>query len=372
MNTQKTRIHPAWRTLICLFSMLLLLNFTSSLDAQFKEESARAAYELRMQGEILYAAAMLDKLAQQNKTEGGLVMYEMARVREHQSLGGAEWASPMIIGQAQWAVSQDPLNLLFNYYDAQARFGKAYMSMMTDGETAGEDIRDAVEKLEKVLEMDPDFHEVRVQLTEIYSQLPEDLAGDPEKAEFNASYLENKDPYFGMLARAVMLSDSLSRVDFWNEKMENAGEDTRIGVKLGKAYLLDGRVEEALPLFEKAMKADPANNILLLHIARYHMYQAMWDQSKAEEAIPLAEEAIGQYLVSEPEALAPYRAWALGKLAMFNRFEGNQEEFERLNKKASELDPAFSKATGLPGQDLYTPPGELYRSGDYESFLRPF
>ena len=120
-------------------------------------------------------------------------MYEMARVREHQSLGGAEWARGMIIGQSQWAVSQDPQNLLFSYYDAQARFGKAYMSMMTDGETAGEDIRDAVEKLEKVLEMDPDFHEVRVQLTEIYSHLPGDLAGDPEKAEHHASYLEKKD-----------------------------------------------------------------------------------------------------------------------------------------------------------------------------------
>jgi len=325
-----------------------------------------------MQGEILYAAAMLEKLTQQNKTEGGLVMYEMARVREHQTLGGAEWATNMIIGQSQWAVSQDPQNLLFKYFDAQARFGKAYMSMMTDGETAGEDIRDAVEKLERVLELDPDFHEVRVQLTEIYSQLPGDLAGDPEKADFHASYLEKKDPYFGMLARAVMIPDSLSSIEFWKEKMEPGGKDIRIGVKLGKAYLLDGKVEEALPLFEKAMKADPANNILLLHIARYHMYQAMWDQSKAEEALPLAEEAIGKYLVSQPKPNAPYRAWALGKLAMFSSFKGDQEKSEQLFKEASALDPAFSKATGLPGQDLYTPPGVLYRSGDYESFLRPF
>lgn len=369
---KKHSIIPFTRMLFCIFSALFFISITLNLDAQFKEESARAAYELRMQGEILYAAAMLDKLAQQNKTEGGLVMYEMARVREHQSLGGAEWASGMIIGQSQWAVTQDPQNLLFNYYDAQARFGKAYMSMMTDGKTAGQDIRDAVGKLEKVLKMDTDFHEVRVQLTEIYSQLPEDLAGDPEKAEQHASYLEKKDAYFSMLARAVMLPDSLSRVDFWKEKMETAGKDTRIGVKLGKAYLLDGKIEKALPLFENAMKVDPANNILLLHIARYHMYLAMRDQNMAEEAIPLAEEAIGKYLASEPEPNAPYKAWALGKLALFNRFKGDQKEFERLNKKALELDPAFSKATGLPGPDLYTPPGELYRSGDYESFLRPF
>ena len=32
----------------------------------------------------------------------------------------------------------------------------------------------------------------------------------------------------------------------------------------------------------------------------------------------------------------------------------------------------FSKASGLPGFDLYVPHGEIYRSGDYETFLRPF
>ena len=37
-----------------------------------------------------------------------------------------------------------------------------------------------------------------------------------------------------------------------------------------------------------------------------------------------------------------------------------------------DLDPSFSKASGLPGLGLYVPPGEIYRSGDYESFLRPF
>ena len=66
------------------------------------------------------------------------------------------------------------------------------------------------------------------------------------------------------------------------------------------------------------------------------------------------------------------KAWAIGKLAMFNKFQGKEEEFNRLMNEAMALDPSFSKASGLPGLDLYVPPGEIYRSGDYESFLRPF
>ena len=361
--------------LMLIISVLSLSFLTSKTPAQFfKEESARIAWELRMQGEIRYAQAMLEKLIEQGKTEGGLVQYELSRTMVHLRLGGTNWVTDgNIIGNSKGSVIEDPQNLLFVRHDAQCRFFKAYLSMMQEGKTAGEDINDAVASLEKVLELDPDFHEVRVQLVEIYSQLPEDLAGDKEKAELHASYLEDKDAWFGYLAREAMLAEDASRVDFWKEKINNDKPDTRITIRLGKAYLLAGNFEEARPLFESAMKEDPAKyNILLLHIARYHMYQVMWDQDKAEEELPLAEQAIMQYLESEPEPVVPLKAWALGKLAMFKRISGNEEEFKRLMTKANALDPRFSKASGLPGLDLYVPPGELYRSGDYESFLRPF
>ncbi|MFC2115156.1 tetratricopeptide repeat protein [Bacteroidota bacterium] len=373
MKTLRKAQAKRFRNYLILFiSVFLFLNFPFNLNAQFAEESARAAYDLRMDGEILYARAMLQKLINQQKTEGGLVHYEMARTRDHQQLGGANLNPNGIITSTKRAVEEDPESVLFAVADAGARFGKAYVSMMQEGKTAGEDIIEAIESLEKVLKLDPDFHEVRVHLVEIYSQLPEDLAGDKEMAEVHASYLEEKDLYFGLLAREAMLPDSVSRVDFWKEKSEKNKKDTRIAVKLGKAYLLDGNIKEARPLFESAMNEDPKYNILLLHIARYHMYQVMWDQGKAGEELPLAETAIKQYLESEPEPIAPLKAWAIGKLATFSKFQGKEEEFDRLIKEAVALDPSFSKASGLPGFDLYVPPGEIYRSGDYETFLRPF
>jgi tetratricopeptide (TPR) repeat protein len=361
------------RQLLPALALIWLSGFCTEIPAQFKEESARAAYELRMKGEIQYAGAMLQKLMDQHKTEGGLVQYEMARNRTHMQLGGVQWVTPdQIIDFSKWAVSEDPGNLLFVYYDAQCRFIKAFMSLMTEGKTAGDDIKDAVSHLEKVLELDPDFHEVRVKLVEIYAQLPEDLAGDRGKAEVHASCLEEKDPYFGCLAREAMLPDSVSRIDFWKERIQGDKQDTRMNVKLAKAFLLAGNIEEARPLFESAMQEDPKYNILMLHMARYHMYQVMWGRGKAGVELPLAEKYIKRYLESEPVPIASLKAWALGTLAQFKRFTGQEEESSRLLTEANALDPFFSKASGLPGLDLYVPPGEIYRSGDYESFLRPF
>lgn len=372
-TTRKTQTNRLCRFLIQALTVLLVIGFPIDLSAQYEEESARAAWELRMNGEIQYAQAMLQKLIDQQKTEEGLAHYEMARNLEHQILGGSQGVDmDQVIGSSQLALKEDPQNLLYAHYFAQCKFSKAYLSMMQEGKTAGEDIRQAVESLEKVLDLEPDFHEARVHLIEIYSNLPEDLAGDMEKAEMHAAWFEGKDPYFESLARAAMLPDTVSRVEFWKEQSNKHSKDTRMAVKLGKAYLLEGNIEEAKPLFESAMTEDPGYNILLLHTARYHMYQVMWDQGKAEVELPLAVKAIEQYLKSEPEPIAPLKAWALGKLAMFKRFTGDEAEFKRLIAEANALDPSFSKASGLPGLDLYVPTGELYRSGDYETFLRPF
>ena len=142
--------------------------------------------------------------------------------------------------------------------------------------------------------------------------------------------------------------------------------------QLGKAYLADGNLEEAKPLFEKVMDADPAYNTLLLEIARHHMFQVMQGKSKPETEIPLAEAAIKDYLSSEPEPIAPLKAYAIGNLAKMKFFSGEKEDGERLMAEAESIDPAFSKAFAVPDLSLYIPPGEIYRRGEYSSFLRPF
>jgi hypothetical protein len=89
----------------------------------------------------------------------------------------------------------------------------------------------------------------------------------------------------------------------WEEQLEAHKKDIRISVKLGIACLLEENIAEATP--------PPA-----VHL----------------------------------------QAWVKGYLSNIKRFRGNQEGAETLRGEALALDQSFSKATGLPGMDLYVPP----------------
>ena len=146
----------------------------------------------------------------------------------------------------------------------------------------------------------------------------------------------------------------------------------RVKKQLGLAYLEEGNLEEARPLFEEVIQSDPSCNTLILDIARHHMYQVMRDRSKAEVELPLAEAALGEYLSLEPEPIAPLKGWTLSNLGRIKFFSGQEEEGKQLMAKARALDPFFSQASDVPGMEIYIPPGEIYRCGEYSSFLRPF
>jgi tetratricopeptide (TPR) repeat protein len=148
--------------------------------------------------------------------------------------------------------------------------------------------------------------------------------------------------------------------------------EVRVKKQLGLAHLEAGELEKARPLFDEVIQADPASNTLILDVARYHMYRVMRDRSKAETALPLARAALEEYLSLPPEPIVPLKAWTLSNLARIHFFSGRQEEGSRLMGEARELDHFFSRASDVPGMDIYTPPGEIYRSGEYSSFLRPF
>ncbi len=353
------------------FIIVFLLLGSSDLSAQFKEESVQAAYDLRMNGEIWYARAMLNKLNDQGQKDG-LAHYEIARLKMVQMLGGVNIQMDGIINSARQAVKSDSGNIAFAFLEASTRFSKAYMSIMQEAESAKMHVDEAVMCFERVLELKPDYHEARMQLVEIYHALPEDMGGDKEKAAAHARHLMEMDWFFGAQAGEIMRPEETGRVEYWQQAWKENGKDMRVQKQLGMAYLADGNLEEAESLFKKLMGSDPANNTLMLHIGRYHMYQVMWDRSKAEVELPLAEAAISEYLSLEPEPIAPLKAWAIGNLAKIKFFSGDQEEGGKLMAKAKTLDPVFSKASACPGMELYISPGEIFRNGEYSSFLRPF
>jgi tetratricopeptide (TPR) repeat protein len=378
METLKLQVPDKIKSKFCCIIMqlpaficMLLVLGSTDLSAQFAEESVQAAYELRMNGETRYARAMLLKLIDQEKADG-MVHYELARLKMAQMMGGSNVEIGSVINSAGQAVKADSGNVAYAYQEASARFGKAYGAIMEEAENAKKHVDEAVACFERVLELKPDYHEARMQLVEFYYALPEDMGGDKEKAAKHARELEKMDWFFAAQAGEIMRPEETSRIDYWQQVSKERTGDLRVKKQLGLAYLEEGNLEEARPLFEEVIQSDHSSNTLILDIARHHMYQVMWDRSKAEVELPLAEAALREYLSLEPEPIAPLKAWTLSNLGRIKFFSGQEEEGKKLMAKAKALDPFFSKASDVPGLEIYIPPGEIYRSGEYSSFLRPF
>jgi tetratricopeptide (TPR) repeat protein len=363
----------SYRFLKPMLVFIFILSIPGSFDlpAQFDEESVKAAYELRLNGETRYARAMLQKLLDRDQSDG-MAHYELARLKMAQMLGGSDVEIGSIIHSARQAVKADSGDVVFAYTEASALFSRAYMAIMKEAEDAKKQVDEAVAAYERVLELKPDYHEARMQLIEFYYALPEDMGGNKEKAATHARELEEMDWFFAAQAGEIMRPEGTSRIDYWQQVLKERSGNLRVNKQMGLAYLEEGELDEARALFDEVMKSDPSSNTLMLDMARYHIYQVMWDRSKAGEELPLAEKAIREYLSMEPEPIAPLKAWALGNLARIKFFSGQEGEGKQLMAEARALDPFFSKATDVPDMGIYIPPGEIYRPGEYSSFLRPF
>ncbi len=353
----------------CISVCCLLGSF--DLPAQHAEESVQAAYELRMKGETANARAMLQNMLDRDPSDG-MAQYELSRLKLAQVLGGGDVGIDSVIHSARQAVKADSQNVAFAFMEALANFVQAYMALMKESENARKLVDEATASYERVLALKPDYHVARLRLMELYFALPEDMGGNKEKAAIHARELDEMDWFFAAQAGEIMRPEESSRTDYWQQVLKEREGDLRVKKQLGLAYLQEGSLEQARPLFDEVMKADPACNTLVLDMARYHLYQVMWDRNKAEEELPKAEAAIREYLSMEPEPIAPLKAWALGNLARIHFLSGQEEEGKKLMAEATTFDPFFSKASAVPGMEIYIPPGEIYRPGEYSSFLRPF
>jgi tetratricopeptide (TPR) repeat protein len=180
------------------------------------------------------------------------------------------------------------------------------------------------------------------------------------------------DWFFAAQAGEIMRPEGSGRIEYWQQVRKEREGDIRVEKQLGLAYLENGQLEEARPLFDKVIRSGPSHHTLVLDVARHHMYRVMRDRSKAETELPLAEAALREYLALDPAPIAPLKAWTLSNLARIKFFSGEEEDGKQLMAEARELDPFFSRATAVPGMEIYIPPGEICRCGEYASFLRPF
>lgn len=333
---------------------------------------AQKAYELRMGGNADAALVLVEEAVEENP-DNAAAWYELARTKAHIGLGNPR---SMIEGMkamqtaAEKAAELEPDNLIYAIWKAGACGTSAYIALKQQAPDAKDKIQEYVSACEYVLELKPDYHEARLALVEYLSMLSPEMGGDPVKAETYAKELEKADAVFGAQARELMLPEDSDLIAFWQKVLKKNPNNADVLDRLGKAYFYEQKPEKGIEYLKQAIKLDAGKNTLHLDIARYYMYQAMRDQEKLKELAPKMNAAFEAYINSKPTPVKPMLAYAKGWQGQIKSRSGDKEGGDKLREEAKALDPNYSKATGVPGQNLFIPPDQIPRGFSY--YTRPF
>jgi hypothetical protein len=356
-----------------ILALIMILPVLCSGQISSKPEIASKevmeAYNLRLNGKCDDAMALLQTVIEKDSANA-MAYYELARLQQYMLTGGGKVKIADIVNSADKAVANAPGNVIYVYYKALTSFLNAFFAMQGDQQQVKLRIEQTCKYLERVLELKPDYSEAAMYLVEIYGMLPREMGGDSLKALIFANKLKNSDPYFGAKAEAALMPEGSDLVGFWSKKQQDNPGISEYFVELGKAYLFNDDPVSAELSYNKAIEANASYNRLLLNIARFHMMKVMRDKDQAETELPEAMKYLEKYLNSKPEPVIPLRAYTMGLQAMFEKFQGNQEEGNKKLEEAKTLDPYFSRASGIPTLLLFDPPDKI--SHQYFSFFSPF
>jgi tetratricopeptide (TPR) repeat protein len=354
-----------------IFLQILIIGALASCTFAGKnpDKEVLKAYELRMDGKVDQAKALLETILAKDSTKA-MAHYEMARLKNYMLTGGGEMKTDGILTSINKAVTYDPKNVTYAYYKALTSFLNAFMAMQTGQGDVKNYVAETCADFEKVLSLKPDYYEASLYLVEIYGMLPKDMGGDSVKAAAYAEKLGKMDSYFGAKAKAALAPESTDLVTFWKDLLAKDGKNPELLMEAGRACLYADDLANAENYFNEAGKSDPSKNILILDLARYHMYKVMENRDLAGTELPVAKTYIEKYIKSSPEPVVPMKAYAMGSLMQCEMFLGNQAEAEKLMEEAKSLDPYFSRASGVPTLLLFDPPDQI--SHHFFSFFRPF
>ncbi len=350
-----------------LLLMIILITGSCSSQKEISDNDVMKAYNLRMQGKVDQALILLDSILANDSTNA-MAYYELSRTYKYMLTGGGDVSMDEILTNIDNATLYDSGNVIYAYAKAKYNFLNAYIAMMKNQD----DVMDAVEKTSQefkhVLKLKSDYPEAMLYLVEIYGLLPPEMGGDSVKAVDYVELLEETDDYYA--AKAWLDMNEVDEVTFWKEYLSSHDTTADVFKEIGIAYLYQEDPEQAEDYFNQAMLMDSTQNILLLDLARYYMYQVMQNRELADSLLPISADYTEQYLASEPAPVIPLQAYATGMLVKTKMFTGHKEEAEKLMEKAKSLDPYFSRASGIPSPSLFEPPDVI--NHHFGSFSRPF
>jgi tetratricopeptide (TPR) repeat protein len=286
---------------------------------------ARRAFDLRMNGRSDDAEALLRE-ALAGTPEDATAWFELARTEfYHFRFDDAAEAIARAIELA-------PDNARFHYVSGMIAVTNA-VSMAHSAET-----RDGVEPemgrslaaFARAVEIDPAFHEARLQLVNMLVKTPAKHGGSRAEATEHVEMLESLDAVRGVEGRCMLIrgNEPSKIVKLWEQAVADHATRAEAHAGLAAALLYAGEIDRAVPHVDEALRLDPGRQALLLTLCR---------QCLSEDDPARAEQAVERYLAAAPPV--PLRSYGTFCLAMLQRTQGNRERAEALLAEAKTLDP---------------------------------
>lgn len=350
------------KTLInCILFIGCMQSYTlSPLFAQDNTIEINKAYEIRMNGKVEEAKEVLKTVLESDSTDA-MAHYEMSRALEDKGKDH----------HINKALLYDPQNTMYRFYRANLYMLSAYKAMhKNETEQINKNIKKCCEFLNSILEIKPNCKESLLFLIDIYGTLPKEMGGNIEQAHIYLNRLKQVDPLYAAQGTLILSSKEkdLDIVDYWQKYIDENGENKDALVKLGKANLLKNDLGKAKACFDKVIDKDPSQNLLHLHIARAHLYNAMRGNENSDNELLEFKKNINLYLELEEKKPVNIEAWCYGWLGRIEEKQGNKEQAGKYFTRAKELMPDFPKYTAIPKVD--EPPNLITYT--FSSYFSPF
>ena len=360
------------KNVFSIFALLLILSisisFISCGQPEIKEDYVKKAYELRLDGKVDEAEALLIDIIAKDSTNAA-AHYELARTYYHMSLGMGDAILEYLQKSEEsinLAIKHDYDNVIYNFFACRVGYLEAYIAMSGDEDIARRKLNKLRKLYETVLEIEPEYHEATLYLIEAYGIVPENLGKDYTAAENLGMEIDGKDRIWGAKALTVLRSKAIDVEKLWKMKLDDFPDNPDALEELGKFYLRENKTEEGLKYLNQAMERDSTKTYIYLDIARQYTINALMDKSKLEENTLLVEEVINKYLETNP--IAPLKAFAFGFLGNL-KLKSDDDDGLLLLGQATMLDKYYSRFSVMPSMDLFVPPDEI--SHNHRYLFRP-
>jgi cytochrome c-type biogenesis protein CcmH/NrfG len=304
---------------------------------------ATKAFDLRMAGDATQARRVLDEgLAADAKD--ARAWFESARLRFYM----CEFTRAA--RDINKAIKLDPDNPRYHCWLGHISTFNAVWSMHNlFGAIAMPGLMaDARKAYARAVELDPDFHQARYDLINLYIQNP---GSNLARAREHTQELSKRDAVWGARANTKLFRDKspAEQIAVWKPVVAEhpARADAHAG--LADAYSRAGEYSAAVAEYAKARELDPGPVEWLFAIARCH---------QATKSVDAQADTLQQILGIEPPAPLPSRLRAMRYLSSLEKARGNTERAEQLQREANEKDPRYGKKGEVRDNvpDLFTKP----------------